>query len=140
MKTHHLAPGLLALALAACQTAETDRDLFLKADTNKDGKLSLSEVCELGYPRLYGRFDANGDGRVTFAEAKARQPDFDEKLFTERDLNRDGTVTYEEYVKVAEDKGGMAEAFALVDTNRDAQIDKAEAQVYAASLEATRKR
>ncbi len=133
MKMQRLSLGLLALSLAACQTMETDRDLFVKCDTNKDGRLSCNEVCTAGYPRLFGRFDTDGDGRVTLADVKARQPDFDPKLFAERDLNGDGTVTFEEYSKVADRKGGIPKLFAKVDTNGDGFIDKAEAQAHAAS-------
>ena len=139
MKTYHLPLGLLALALASCQTIETDRDLFVQCDTDKDGRLSCDEVCTMGYPRLFGRFDPDGDGRVTLADVKARQPDFDPKLFAERDLNRDGTVTFEEYCKVADRKGGIRELFAKVDTNRDGYIDKTEAQAHVASLGAAGK-
>lgn len=139
MKTHHLIPGLMAVALAACQTIETDRDLFVKCDTNKDGRLSCDEVCTMGYPRLFGRFDPDGDGRVTLADVKARQPDFDPKLFAERDLNHDGTVTFAEYCQVADRKGGIPELFAKMDTNGDGYVDKTEAQAHATSLGAVRK-
>lgn len=133
MKKNYLTLGLVVLALASCQTVETDRDLFVKCDTDKDGRLSRDEVCTMGYPRLFGRFDSDGDGRVTFADVKARQPDFDPKLFAERDLNGDGTVTFEEYCKVADRKGGIPEFFAKVDTNGDGYIDKTEAQAHVAS-------
>jgi len=136
MKTHHFTLGLLALALAACQTIETDHDLFVKCDTDKDGRISLDEFCTMGYPRLFGRFDTKGKGRVTLADVKARQPDFDPKLFAEYDLNHDGTVTFEEYCQVADRKGRLPELFAKVDTNRDGYIDKTEARAYAASLRA----
>lgn len=133
MKTHHFIPGLMAVALAACQTVETDRDLFVKCDTDKDGRLSINEVCTMGYPRLYGRFDPDGDGRVTLADVKARQPDFDAKLFAERDLNHDGTVTFAEYCQVADYKGTLPELFAKMDTNGDGYLDKTEAQARATS-------
>jgi len=139
MKIHHLTPGLLALALASCQTIETDRDLFVKCDTDKDGRLSREEVCTMGYPRIFGRFDPDGDGRVTLADVKTRQPDFDPKLFAERDLNSDGAVTFGEYCKVADRKGGIPELFAKVDTNGDGYIDKTEAQAHVASLGAVNK-
>lgn len=134
MKKHHVTLGLLALALASCKTAETDRDLFVKCDTDKDGRLSCAEVCTMGYPRLFGRFDTDGDGRVTLAEVKALQPDFDSKLFAECDLNHDGIVTFEEFCQVAERKGAIQEAFAKLDTNRDGFIDKTEAQAHVTSL------
>jgi Ca2+-binding EF-hand superfamily protein len=140
MKTHHFTLGLLALALTACQTIETDRDLFVKCDTDKDGRISLDEACTMGYPRLFGRFDNDGDGRVSLSEVKVREPDFDPKLFAERDLNHDGTVTFAEYCKVADRKGAIPELFAKVDTNGDGYIDKTEAKASVAALRSVGKR
>ncbi len=121
--------------LTGCQTTETDRDLFVKADSDKDGKLTLKEVNTMGLPRLFGRFDGNADGFVTMAEANAVEPGFDPALFTERDLNKDGKVSFEEYRQVAERKGVLKEKFAAIDTNHDGCIDKTEAEAYAAALE-----
>lgn len=124
------------LLLASCATPETDRDLFNQADTNHDGQLSLDEMNKVGMPRLFNRFDRNGDGAVTLEEARLVEPGFDEKLFTERDLNQDGKVSYPEYEKVALAKGGLKKAFAEVDANRDGIINKAEADAYVTKLEA----
>lgn len=133
MSLKHLLPASLALALlASCASPETDRDLFVQADTNKDGKLSLDEVNKVGLPRLFNRFDGNGDGSVTLAEVREVEPGFDEKVFAERDLNRDGKVTYAESEKVALSKGGLKKQFAAVDANGDGVIDQAEADAYVA--------
>lgn len=121
--------------LASCATTETDRDLFIQADTNKDGRLSLAEVNKAGLPRLFNRFDLNRDGSVTLAEAREVEPGFDEKEFVGRDLNRDGKVTYPENEKVALRKGGLKKQFAEVDTNGDDVIDPAEAEAYVARRE-----
>ena len=130
-----LAALATALLLPACTTPETDRDLFLQADTNKDGKLSLDEVNKAGLPRLFNRFDLNRDGSVTLEEARQVEPDFDAAAFNERDLNRDGKVTYAESEKVALAKGGLKKPFAEVDTNGDGFIDQAEAEAHVAKLE-----
>lgn len=132
--TKYLAALALAL-LASCASTETDRDLFLQADANKDGKLSLDEVNKVGLPRLYNRFDLNGDGRVTLEEAREVEPGFDEKVFAERDLDHDGKVTYAESEKVALSKGGLKKQFSGIDTNRDGFIDQSEAEAHVAKLE-----
>jgi Ca2+-binding EF-hand superfamily protein len=129
-----LAGAALAL-LASCATTETDRDVFLKADVNKDGLLSLDEVNKSGLPRLFNRFDLNGDGAVTLAEVREVEPGFDARLFNERDLNRDGKVTYAENEKVALRKGGLKKQFAEVDTNRNGVIEMREAEAYVAKLD-----
>lgn len=125
-----------AVILASCASPETDRDLFIKADTNKDGSLSLEEVNKAGLPRLFDRFDRNRDGSVTLAEARELDPAFEEKVFAERDLNRDGKVTYAEYEKVSLGKGGLKKQFAEVDTNGDGVIKKAEAEAFVAKRDA----
>jgi len=127
----------LGLALlASCASRETDRDLFVKADTNKDGSLSLEEVNRAGLPRLFNRFDVNGDGSVTLVEAREVEPGFDGKLFGERDTNGDGKVSYAEYEKGALRKGGLKKPFAEVDTNGDGTISKAEAEAFVAKRDA----
>ena len=101
-----LLAGVAAL-LASCATTETDRDLFIQADTNKDGQLSLAEVNKAGLPRIFSLFDVDGNGSVTLAEARKVDRGFDAKMFNERDLNHDGKVTWAEYEKVAMSKGGL---------------------------------
>ena len=121
--------------LSSCASTETDHDLFLQADGNKDGKLSLDEVNKVGLPRLFNRFDGNHDGVVTLVEVRQVEPGFEEKVFVERDLNKDGKVTYAESEKVALAKGGLQHPFSEVDTNRGGFIVKAEADAHVAKLE-----
>ncbi len=133
--------ALLAAAgalLSACQTTETDRDLFLQADGDKDGRLSLAEVKAVGLPRLFGRFDRDGDGSVTLADIRSIEPDFDEKEFTSRDLNHDGHVTFAEYRQIAEHKTSLIGLFKTIDSNQDGFIDRKEAAAYTAALEESR--
>lgn len=137
--THRILLTVAALLLlASCATTESDRDLFLRADTNKDGLLSLDEMNKAGLPRLFNRFDLNGDGAVTLAEVREVEPGFDGRLFAERDLNRDGKVTYAEYESVARRKGVLTRAFAEVDRNRNNVIEKAEAEAYVAKRDAAK--
>ena len=121
-----------AALLASCATMETDRDLFIQSDTNKDGQLSLAEVNKAGLPRLFSIFDVDGNGSVTLAEARTVEPGFDAKMFTERDLDRDGKVTWAENEKVAMSKGGLKKQFAAVDTDGGGMIEKAEAEAHVA--------
>jgi len=138
MKTtfQYLSGAAALLLLASCASTETDRDFFIKADANKDGRLSLAEVNKEGLPRLFSRFDRNGDGAVTLEETREVEPGFDGKVFAERDLNQDGKVTYAEYEKMALANDGLKKPFTKVDTNRDGVIDKAEAEAHVAALDA----
>jgi len=133
-----LVAGTALLLLASCATQETDRDFFLKADANKDGRLSLDEVNKEGLPRLFNRFDGNGDGAVTLAEVREVEPAFDAKEFAARDLNKDGKVTLAEHEKVALSNGGLQKPFAEVDTNKDGVIEIIEAEAYVARTDASR--
>ena len=127
--------AIAALLLASCRQAETDRDVFLQMDTNKDGKISLKEVNKFALPRLYGRFDTDGDAVVTLDDVRAIDPKFDEKLFTARDLDGDGKVTFREYRRYAEKNGVLNNLFGKVDTDGDDFITKPEADTYVATLE-----
>ncbi len=135
----HRPPLLLALAaicaLASCATP-SDRQLYLQADTNHDGRLSLAEVNAVGMPRVFAHFDTDGDGSVTLVEAREVEPEFPAQEFNQRDLNHDGKVSYSEYEIVAKSHGGLKKLFAKVDTNGDGFIDKAEADAYVDKLEA----
>jgi Ca2+-binding EF-hand superfamily protein len=127
---------LLPSCSSMSKSTESDRDLFLEADKNKDGQLTLAEVNTMGLPRVFNHFDKNGDGVVTMEEARAADPDFETKHFAERDLNHDGKVSYAEYDKVAQKRGGLKKHFAVVDSNGDGAINQAEANAYVEKLEA----
>lgn len=140
MRPIHFMIPLAGLLLASCQTAHqkpapgAEVDLFAKADTNKDGKLSYSEFEVVAVPRRFARFDLNKDGSVTLAEARQAEPGLGEAKFKQGDLNHDGKVTLEEYKVVAVRKGLTKTKFKEIDRNHDASIDKAEAEAYAATL------
>lgn len=127
--------ALSAVLLASCRQAETDRDIFLQMDSNKDGKLSLKEVNKFSLPRLFGRFDTDGDAVVTLDDARAIDPKFDAKQFEARDLDGNGKVTFREYRRYAEKNGVLNKLFGKVDTDGDGYITKPEADVYVATLE-----
>ena len=75
-------------------------EMFLKLDKNHDGVLTgddLPDDTSTGpierILELLSQADANGDGEVTFAEAKAVFPSITENLFHELDRNADGVIS-----------------------------------------------
>ena len=129
-----LVGSAVTLGLCSCSTP-TDRSLFLEADKDSSGTLTLAEVNAVGLPRVFASYDVDGSGKVTLADMKALMPDFDEALFKERDLNGDGVVTYEEYYAAAMAKGGLKAQFDAVDANGDGVVDRSEADAYVAQME-----
>lgn len=143
MKPHLKRPASLlatVVLLASCSgintSTESDRDLFLEADKNKDGQLTLAEMNAVGLPRLYNRFDKNQDGVVTLKEAREVDPNFAAKHFSERDLDSNGRVSWAEYNVIAKERGGLKKHFAMVDANGNGAINQAEAHAYVEKLEA----
>ncbi|MBI1904122.1 MAG: hypothetical protein HYS13_23755 [Planctomycetia bacterium] len=95
---------------------------------------------EFNPEQLFGRLDANGDGKVTKEEAE-RQP-FAARLFERADADKDGVVTKEEFQKAAPPAviappGGPAPEGALfraLDANGDGKIGADELEAAAANL------
>lgn len=100
-------------AFKAASRAEMRDKMFAMLDTDKNGQISRAEFDAhhtdsmggghgMGHMRrggmnamrgdLFARADANGDGKVTLAEATGKALE----LFDRADTNKDGTVTPEE--------------------------------------------
>ena len=77
-----------------------------------------------GAPMGPPKFDANGDGAISKAEA-AKFPRLAER-FDQLDKNKDGKLTGDEQPRRG--AGQRGERIAALDTNKDGRISKAEAQ------------
>ncbi|MFC1642045.1 hypothetical protein ACFL5O_05060 [Myxococcota bacterium] len=99
------------------------RGTFGALDTNKDGKLTHSEL-RAGFGSDFKQLDLNRDGTATTAEAVAvRQRSRQQKkarLFALRDKNRDGRLTKAE-AQMSDKK------FKRLDTGKDGSLTLAEA-------------
>jgi len=121
--------------LSACNSPTTQQDRFALADANKDDKLSRREASDAVVRGVFANYDANEDGKLTFAEWKESDDTADEKLFTERDTNRDGHVTLVEAQASAYRQKVFGSTFKEGDTNGDGLLSRDEAAVYAAKKE-----
>jgi hypothetical protein len=88
---------------------------FHDKDRNRDGMLTRSEYADA---RTFDRVDRNRDGRISYEEFRNPPPapvaDDGEGTFEARDRNGDGVLTRAEY--------GDSRTFRRVDRNRDGRI------------------
>ncbi len=110
-------------------------DIILKRfDTNRDAKLDLGE-WQAGVKDSFAEMDGDGDGKITAAEldvvgegiAKETGASVGpllakliKSLVLTMDADKDGSVSREEYTKVADT------LFAKLDTNQDAEVTREE--------------
>ena len=105
------------------------KSVFQKIDTNIDGKLTAIEQ-QARLKEWFKELDANGDGKVSPAE-------FVGQRFVNIDVNKDGTVTMEEYlvffagVDAAADKTVACDK---LDANGDNAVTPVEVVAYRKSV------
>lgn len=115
--------ALITLVLPAC----TSRDGFKRADADKSGGVSRPEFDRYLIQALFAESDANRDGKVTFSEWQAVNPNTDKKKFSAPDKDGDGAVTPAEAKTFMDSKGTLAELFSRIDTDKSGSISKEEA-------------
>jgi Ca2+-binding EF-hand superfamily protein len=112
---------LLAILLVLFCTAiglADDSDLK-KIDKNNDGKISKKEYID-AVTNTFNMIDKNKDGFLTEDELKAIGKIDAGKFMKEVDINKDGKISKEEFIKAAEKR------FKLMDKNNDSFIDQKE--------------
>jgi hypothetical protein len=105
---------------------------FVQVDTNGDGFVDRTEVVETSpwYP-YYTGFDANGDGRISRAEADTyiagyRPSPWAGWTYVGADTNRDGFIDRTEVVATSP----LDPHFDSIDTNDDARVTQEELNVF----------
>jgi Ca2+-binding EF-hand superfamily protein len=124
--------AFLCVGARIARAAEAKEEVFMKMDTNGDGKISVEEWTT-AHKDIYAKMDANGDGKVTPDEMKAGiekqhgqmmgKPGAEE-MVTEKikmmDTNGDGYISEEEFI------AGSKTAFDKMDANHDGYLTKSE--------------
>jgi len=110
---------------------QTQKSVFQRTDKNNDGKIAVEEH-QARLKEWFKEMDKNGDQKLTPDEFSAIR-------FAEMDINKDGTITLEEYLVffVGKDAPGMADAIAASDSlyPKDAkEITGAEVIAYRKSV------
>lgn len=132
--------GLCLLGAAQGASADTgfeeaDQGIFSSADINQDGKISRREILHYTDLVFLSMKSGNGDelrwkefsgwdaGYLHLAEKMGRTSEFaaaKKEVFSMRDLNGDGVLTYEEFSTSA------LYDFYKADQNKDGMLSKAE--------------
>lgn len=134
-----LSAGLPVIALVTASLALVScgkKDLFNEADKNSDGLVDKAEFNSYMLGSIFGRADADGDGKVTFAEWRASNPDADKKVFDDLDADKNGSVSFAEASVQFIAKGTGDNLFDAVDADKDGRITREEAAAYMRKMEA----
>jgi len=129
---HSLSAGLL---LTACETPlppppENFDDRFGSADANKDGFVTHDELADYMAYHLFYQRDANRDGKLTLQEW---WPDADanERVgFDKRNLNNNRTVSLKEARLYSRADPAVAQTMRLADKNGDGYASWKEINAY----------
>ncbi len=128
-----LAAGMAMGGDGENKQAPRKTDNFTKADTDTDGKISLTEFQASlpGKKNLEARFaamDIDKDGFVSLAEFNAKND-----YFSRTDTNKDGKVSRAEYAAARPGKKNADASFNANDTDKDGFISPEEYKVAAAA-------
>ena len=141
MKKKFFIGAAIALSVPAIAIAQPGGERGMRADTNGDGLIQMSEI-EAQAQQRFARLDLDGNGAITRAEAtearekmqammaerragsegkrRSMRGGAEGAMFERADANGDGQVTFAEF------STPMMERFATHDANGDGAIDASE--------------
>jgi len=117
--------------LAPAKAAKTLQPVIRKMDANNDGKATAAER-QARIQEWFKELDANGDGKLTADE-------FQGQRFVNIDINKNGTITLEEYLlffvcKECAAYADKQEASDKMDANGDNEVTSVEVVAYQKSV------
>jgi Ca2+-binding EF-hand superfamily protein len=127
-----VAAFILAIFATGCATPSADPSENLSAQVNqsKDGRISKEEYVDWNIARIFKLYDAGNKGYVTLADWQRLQGTSKDAQYKRLDANHDGKVTLAEARANRVVRGMLGSTFADADTNHDGFIDRKEAAAY----------
>ena len=122
-----LAAGFAPVLLLAACAGTSGYD---QADANDDQKVGPKEFETYMLEAVFAEADADGDGKVTFQEWKAANPDADPEKFLAPDTNGDKMVSPKEAKAHFAKQGTWNDLFDKMDTDNDGYVSSAEAVAF----------
>jgi EF hand len=129
---HFVAVFIFAVLAAGCatQSADPSDHLVARVNQSKDGRISKEEYVDWNIARIFKLYDAGGKGYITLADWQRLQGTSKDAQYKRLDANHDGKVTLAEARANPRVRAVLGGTFADADTNHDGYIDRKEAAAY----------
>ena len=121
---------MVLAAGCATQSANPSDNLSARVNQSKDGRISKEEYVDWNIARIFKLYDAGGKGYVTLADWQRLQGTSKDAQYKRLDANHDGKVTLAEARANPKVRAALGGTFADADTNHDGWIDRKEAAAY----------
>ena len=125
-----------ALGLALALGTAGCRQHFEEADVNQNGKLEVTELDAPLAEALHRAGDKNRDGNLTYAEWIEVYPKSNKAKFNKYDTDGTTGLSLAEATTALSKEGTFRKVTNKIDTNRDGVIDRNEAAVFHDAMEA----
>ena len=123
---------LCAILSSGCSflSPAKQKDLVVRVNQSPSGKISKEEFVDWNIKRMFKLYDRGGRGYVTLQDWQALEGTSRDAQFTRLDANHDGKITLAEARANRRVRALMASTFPDIDTNHDGFIDRKEAAAY----------
>jgi hypothetical protein len=123
---------IFAVLVRGCvsQSENPSENLAARVDQSKDGRISKEEFVDWNIARIFKLYDAGGKGYVTLEDWQRLQGTSKDAQYKRLDANHDGKVTLAEARANPRVRAALGGTFADADTNHDGWIDRKEAAAY----------
>jgi Ca2+-binding EF-hand superfamily protein len=129
---HTIAAFIFVVLATGCvtQSANPGENLAARVNQSKDGRISKEEYVDWNIARIFKLYDAGSKGYVTLEDWRRLQGNSKDAQYKRLDANHDGKVTLAEARANPRVRAALGGTFADADTNHDGWIDRKEAAAY----------